>query len=30
MVIMSMGSWYIIFTKLYEQSKLMRSAKAAE
>ncbi len=29
MVIMSMGSWYIIFTKLFEQSKLMRSAKAA-
>jgi len=28
MVIMSMGSWYIIFTKLFEQSKLMRSAKA--
>jgi len=30
MVIMSMGSWYIIFTKVYEQSKLMRSAKATE
>ena len=29
MIIMSMGSWYIIFTKLFEQSKLMRSAKAA-
>ncbi len=29
MVIMSMGSWYIIFTKLFEQSKLMKSAKAA-
>jgi biopolymer transport protein ExbB len=29
MVIMSMGSWYIIFTKVFEQSKLMRSAKAA-
>jgi biopolymer transport protein ExbB len=27
MVIMSMGSWYIIFTKLFEQGKLMRSAK---
>ena len=27
MIIMSMGSWYIIFTKLFEQSKLMRSAK---
>ncbi len=26
MVIMSMGSWYIIFTKLFEQSKLMKSA----
>jgi len=29
MVIMSMGSWYIIFTKLFEQRKLLRSAKAA-
>jgi len=29
MVIMSMGSWYIIFTKVWEQAKLMRSAKAA-
>jgi biopolymer transport protein ExbB len=29
MIIMSMGSWYIIFTKLFEQSKLMRSAKQA-
>ncbi|EHR70464.1 biopolymer transport protein [Burkholderiales bacterium JOSHI_001] len=29
MVIMSMGSWYIIFTKLFEQAKLMKSAKAA-
>ena len=29
MIIMSMGSWYIIFTKLFEQSKLMRSARAA-
>ena len=28
LIIMSMGSWYIIFTKLFEQSKLMRSAKA--
>jgi len=26
MIIMSMGSWYIIFTKLFEQSKLMKSA----
>ncbi|HJV70770.1 MotA/TolQ/ExbB proton channel family protein [Ideonella sp.] len=29
MVIMSMGSWYIIFTKVWEQRKLMVSAKAA-
>jgi biopolymer transport protein ExbB len=29
MVIMSMGSWYIIFTKVWEQSKLMKSAKYA-
>ena len=29
MVIMSMGSWYIIFTKLFEQRKLMKSAEAA-
>jgi len=29
MVIMSMGSWYIIFTKVFEQSKLMKSAKLA-
>jgi len=29
MVIMSMASWYVIFTKLFEQGKLMRSAKAA-
>ena len=29
MVIMSMGSWYIIFTKLFEQRKLMKSADAA-
>ena len=28
MIIMSMGSWYIIFTKVFEQSKLMRSANA--
>ncbi len=26
MVLMSMGSWYIIFTKLFEQSKLLKSA----
>ena len=29
MVIMTMGSWYIIFTKLFEQRKLMKSAEAA-
>ena len=29
MIIMSMGSWYIIFTKLWEQRKLMKSADAA-
>ena len=29
MVIKSMGSWYIIFTKLFEQRKLMKSAQAA-
>jgi biopolymer transport protein ExbB len=29
MIIMSMGSWYIIFTKLFEQSKLLKSAKHA-
>ena len=28
LIIMSMGSWYVIFTKLFEQSKLLRSAKA--
>jgi biopolymer transport protein ExbB len=28
MIIMSMGSWYIIFTKLFEQSKLMKQAKS--
>jgi len=27
MVIMSMGSWYIIFTKLFEQRSMMKSAK---
>ena len=27
MVIMSMASWYIIFTKLFEQGKLMRAAE---
>jgi biopolymer transport protein ExbB len=29
MIIMSMGSWYIIFTKLFEQRKLIKSAKEA-
>jgi biopolymer transport protein ExbB len=28
MIIMSIGSWYIIFTKLWEQHKLMRAANA--
>ncbi len=28
LVIMSMGSWYIIFTKVFEQGKLLRSANA--
>ena len=30
LVIMSMGSWYVIFTKLAEQSKLRREAKHAQ
>jgi biopolymer transport protein ExbB len=30
LVIMSMGSWYIIVTKVYEQSKMGRQARAAE
>ncbi|MEO5764052.1 MAG: MotA/TolQ/ExbB proton channel family protein [Casimicrobiaceae bacterium] len=30
LVIMSMGSWYIIITKVYEQSRMNRQAKAAE
>jgi biopolymer transport protein ExbB len=29
LTIMSMGSWYIIFIKLFEQRKLIRSAEAA-
>jgi biopolymer transport protein ExbB len=29
MIIMSMGSWYVIFTKLAEQSKLGKQAKTA-
>ena len=28
LIIMSMGSWYIIFTKLFEQGKMMKSYKA--
>jgi len=30
LVIMSMGSWYIIITKVYEQAKMNRHARAAE
>jgi biopolymer transport protein ExbB len=30
LAIMSMGSWYIIITKVYEQSKMNSAAKAAE
>jgi biopolymer transport protein ExbB len=30
LAIMSMGSWYIIITKVYEQSKMRGQAKAAE
>jgi biopolymer transport protein ExbB len=30
MIFMSMGSWYIIFTKLYEAAKISRQAKVAE
>ena len=29
MVIMSMGSWYIIFTKLFEQRQMMKSARTS-
>jgi biopolymer transport protein ExbB len=29
MIIMSMGSWYIIFTKIFEQRKLMKAAETA-
>jgi biopolymer transport protein ExbB len=29
LAIMSMGSWYVIITKVYEQSKMNRQAKAA-
>ena len=28
MIIMSMGSWYVIFTKLFEQHKMLKSANA--
>ena len=28
MVIMSVGSWYIIFTKVFEQSKILRASRA--
>src|SRR5439155_17840209 len=30
LAIMSMGSWYIIITKVYEQYKMNRQARAAE
>jgi biopolymer transport protein ExbB len=30
LVLMSVGSWYIIVTKVYEQSKMNRQAKAAQ
>ena len=30
LVIMSMGSWYIMFVKVYEQAKLFRQARAAQ
>jgi len=30
LVIMSMGSWYIIVTKVYEQSRMARQARAAD
>ena len=30
LVIMSMGSWYIIITKVYEQAKMNKQARAAE
>jgi len=29
MVIMSMGSWYIIFTKVFEQRQMMKSARSS-
>ena len=30
LIIMSMGSWYVIFTKLLEQSKIAKQAKSVE
>ena len=30
LLVMSMGSWYVIFTKLVEQSKLQQQARAAQ
>jgi len=30
LVLMSMGSWYVIFTKFFEQSKIARFAKATQ
>ena len=30
MIIMSMASWYVIFTKLFEQGKMLRAAKAVD
>jgi biopolymer transport protein ExbB len=30
LIIMSMGSWYVIFTKLLEQSKIAKQAKAVQ
>jgi biopolymer transport protein ExbB len=30
LVIMSMGSWYVIFTKLAEQNRVMRYAQTAQ
>src|SRR5512132_3522664 len=30
LAIMSMGSWYIIITKVYEQAKMVKQARAAD
>ena len=30
MIIMSMSSWYVIFTKLFEQNKLLKSARSVD